>query len=671
MEPRIGHWHCRYRLIGTTGEAALAAARLEREVRPRVSEAYADVLAQAFANDPAVYVLRRVKVRLALNGALAESEVALARQWADRIGSAVVRCVAGDDDHSGNLVRFLDEPDYVAHFILDLLNDAAWQRWYYGAFSKYRGQPKKEAILALLNERRADLAAIFRRLQNLNSLDRVLALIDGSAASRLWSDAAQTSGEPYTAEAYRLFVRSALRILELLSVWSASAPAESTLLEEYLHSRPLLPDWTDRRSLAAAVLNVIRYAIGRRYVSGLNREAAERFSQIAEQIASEFDWLDTEWLNDTLLAWLAEALPGQAPATLPSRHPTATPLHRQIVERLRDLLRSGAVVIDLTEATAAINALRLYAALAVADSELASHAAVRALIDHLLACACLIAEASDSQLMLAAMRKGDAASALASMPGKVQDAIRNLSAHGPAAVEALEEIIKASAARPPQAAGRRLPSECAGLFLLARAVIEARIPQLAEVAGAGPLSSVLLAIGLVWMGGRGLRGAMTDPGLALWCGFAAEEHSVAEQLSALDAAGCERLLAKVQELFEDRASLDSSLDPAVPESGLAELTNDLPPDISIADSLTRVAVYAFKLWARWLPGLSQSSPLYLLRNLVRRAGVLVISDDRLDVLLKPGAMDVVLEMASYTKELSEVTWLGGRQVSFRTNRSLT
>ncbi|HKQ04343.1 MAG TPA: hypothetical protein VJ464_04370 [Blastocatellia bacterium] len=670
MEPRIGHWHCRYRLIGARQEAALAVERLERTVRPRVSAAYADALAHAFENDPAVYCLRRLNVRLVLDGAMAETEANLARRWADRLGSAVVTSIARDGDHSDNLVRFMDEPDYVAHFLLDLLNDMAWQRWYYGAFSKLRGRPKKEAVLFLLMEHREHLSAILRRLAILGCLSRVLALIDEPAARALWSEAGETRAELHNADGHRIFVRSAIHILRLLGVWPTSAPSESAVLEEYLKNRPLMPDWTDRRSLAAAVLNVIRHATDRAYVSGLNSETAEKLPEIGEQISSEFDWLDVEWLCNALFAILAKTLPELRQSTLPSRNPAATPLHRQIVERIRDLLRAGKVRLNLNEADTALNAIRLYAALAAADPELASRAAARAVIDHLLICARSFAEASGPHTILAAMRMGGGAPSFAILPRRAQDALNTAASYGPAAVEALEEIIASRVAGGTEAFTKRFQTECAGLFLAARAIIDARITQVATACGAGPVSSVLLAIGIVWMGPRALRDTITDEGLAFWCGLAPEEHCATEMLAALDVEGCHRLLVKVRELFEDRAALYSSLkEIAAPESCLADLIADLPPGVIVNESLALTAIYAIRLWAQWLPGLSGSSPLYLLRNMLRRAGALQISDHCVDVRLQPGPFDVVLEMASYTKELSGVTWLGGRKVIFHIERS--
>ncbi len=588
MEPRIRHWHCRYRLVGEREEARLAVERLERAVRPRVSEAYAEALARVFENDPAVYVLRRVNARLVLDHATRETESRLAEKWADRLGHAVVSSIARGGEDSGNLVRFADEPDYVAHFIADLLGDTAWERWYYGAFSHLRLSPKKEAILSLLFEGREQLAGLLRRLESLGCLKQVLALLDRPSALALWSDTAKATDSASNAKEFRLFVSTAIRLLDLLGVWKTGAPSESAILEEYLKSHPLPPGWTDHRSLAQAVLNVISHLISRNYLSGLHSEVAAKFSNLREQISSEFDWLDFEWLEAALFAILTVSEPDPSEPALPFRSPGSTPLHRRILERIRDLLRTGAVRLEvkgvngmdgIDGASLEQNALRLYAGLAIADAEVADRAVARAIINHLLMCASFIAEASDPQAILTAMRTGQTTRSYETLAGVAGDAIRNALCYGPLASEALEEILRSSEAVTARTYKSTVRTECAGLFLAARAILDTRIPQLAAREGAGPLSSVLLALGIVWMGSRALKDAMTDPGLAFWCGLAPQEYSARELLAELDEAGCERLLAQVRELFEARASLSSSLargEAPSPQSCLAQIKAELP-----------------------------------------------------------------------------------------------
>src|SRR6185295_12568787 len=72
-----------------------------------------------------------------------------------------------------------------------------------------------------------------------------------------------------------------------------------------------------------------------------------------------------------------------------------------------------------------------------------------------------------------------------------------------------------------------------------------------------------------------------------------------------------------------------------------------------------------RIWARWLPRFSSSSVPYLANNFVRRPGRLHADDQGLLVELKPGPLDVVLEMAGYLSDLDYVSWIPGGRVRFR------
>jgi hypothetical protein len=671
MEPRIGHWHCRYRLVGAQSDAALAVERLERTIRPRALEAYRNALAQALENNPAVYVLRRVNASLMLGGVNAETETTLAHKWGHLLGASVMRSIVAHDEDSGNLIRFDNEADYVAHFIVDLLDDLAWQRWYYGPFSKLRGRSKADAIPALLLERREMLAAILRYLSSLGGLDRVLALLDRPTTAALWTASVRPAAAPSSSE-FQIFVRSAIRLLERLGLWAASPPAEAELLEAYLAERPVQPDWTDRRSLAAAVINVVRYAARRAYLRGLNYEQTQKLSHAREHIFSELDWLDTEWLEATLLATLAGGSQSSTRDPLPARLVGSTPLQRKLLERIRDLLRDKLLTLDLNEVDSPANAMRLYSALAAAEPELASQPAAASLIENLLRCGKWLMTMSEPGVALAAVRAGSAETIFELLPPAAHDAIRSALSLGSAATAVLEELVGARGGESKRQAETVLPTECAGLFLLICAVMDIRLPQLAGVAGAGPLSSVLLALGIQWAGASGLSDGKTDPGLAFWCGLAPQAHVAAHLLSELDEAGCQRLLLEVRELFEKRRALDATLrgvESPLPDDSFADLAAAWPSGTRVHEALALVAMFALRLWAQWLPAISGSSVPYLLGNLVRRGGALHVRADSIEVILRPAPLDIVLEMSTYKNDLSKVPWLEDRRVVFRIDRS--
>lgn len=683
MESRIGHWHCRYRPVAAPPASAAAVERIERAVRPRVAEAYAAALDCVFEDDPAVYVLRRVNVRLALNAA--GSEEGLAREWGQRLGAAVVRGVASGADGGGNLARFDDEADYVAHFISDLLDGLAWERWYYGVFSKLKGMSREEVILALLLERRESVGELFGRLSRLGCLERTLGRLGGAGASELWASLAPSAAnvEP---QAFRVFVRSALRLLDLLGMWAGTAPSESTLLESYAAERPAAPDWRDRQSLAAAVLGVVRHALRRAYVADCAvAEVARRLAHARAQIREEFDWLDVQWLEAALPSAFARETAGgdrtpggvetaadelTAVAVLRARAAGVTPFQRKLLEHARALLLEGKVRLERGRTNSAVNATRLYAALSTADAELAARPAAATLVERILLCAEWCASTPEPLETLAAVRAGrDAATAFGRRPPEALCAILNA---GPSAADVLEAVIRQTGALHNVRDETLIQTECAGLFLVLRAVLDVRLAQLAAVTGAGPLPSVLLALGIEWAGAGAVREGEIDAGLAFWCGLGPSPGTAAELLSALDEEGCRRLLAEMRRLMEARRAVHPSMaspEESPPEATLAALTAGWPPDVPISNELVLVASYALRLWAQWLPGIPGSSVPYLLRQLLRRGGELRVGERRVEVRLRPGPMDVVLELASYTKELPAVSWLADRKVIFHIERS--
>jgi hypothetical protein len=81
--------------------------------------------------------------------------------------------------------------------------------------------------------------------------------------------------------------------------------------------------------------------------------------------------------------------------------------------------------------------------------------------------------------------------------------------------------------------------------------------------------------------------------------------------------------------------------------------------------LALVAVAVLRLWARWLRGFSEASVPYLLNNLVRRRGRLLLDESVWLAQLARRPLDMVLEMAGYVEPLERVSWLDGRRLDFR------
>lgn len=661
MQPYIGRWNCRYRVPDAQPQAMLAVDAIERGVRLRVLDAYEAAMEAVLENDPAVYVLRRVHVSVSMRVGSNPDEAALSRGWVTQIGTEIARAVGSHADPS-NLVRFANNADYTAHFIADLLHGLAWQRWCYGAFLKYRQASKPEAILAVLRGDPRQLPAIFGYLANLGCLRAVLDLLDSEASALLWRDAVAPHAAPPGRGQFQIFVRAALTLITGLELQGDGAIEETRLLDAYTATHPPLPDWADRRSLAFAVWNVLRFAERKGYIhDGI---APELWAAKFPQIAAGLDWLDIQWLEHALAGHVVNA-----PAAPSPRAPafTSTPNQQRLLQRLRQILFAAVVGLNHQDPDSESNALRLFAALAAAEPKLASLPATAAMISLLLSCWKALLQLPDPISALQQLRSGRVPKEADNLVAQSDKSLRAAAALGEPAADVLQELLARNPIRLEARPESTIETSCAGLFLLLRGITEARVPQLIARADAGPLELILLGLGLQWAGSEAVRAGVADPGLALWCGLADASTPVADLLAKLDPSRCESLLAVITQLMQDRALIDPSLliAPDVPPDWIGPLAECQP----LAAPLLLTGVHLLRLWSRWLRGVSNSGIPYLLRNFVRRAGSIELRHDRLLVKLNPAPLDTVLEMSGYLSQTPAIPWLGDRPVVFRIERS--
>jgi hypothetical protein len=499
--PTIARWRTRYR-VG--GENRGGAERLERAVRERAAESYAAALEEVFGADPAVYVLRRVRMDLTLVNAAMADEPSIARKWGERTCAAVVQTVMRHGDDASRVMRFDDTSAYIAQWIGDLLEGVAWERWYYSAFARYRALSVDDAIAAVLLENRQHLAAILRRLGGKRLVPALLARMPREVARELWNTAIR--GEPHAAsrEEFRVFVRAAFAIADALELWVNARPEESEIFEEYCATSPRSPDWKQAPALAEAVFAVLLFLQRR---SSVRRAAVSEPPRVREAVAA-FEWLDREWLAAALEVWLRNEEPRELAAARP---PEMTALQRRIVDVLRQLLASGVAVLPDAEAASERNALARFAALAAAEPSLAAHAAV---------------------------------------PAAVAWVLQQQTASAPAAARV------SSSAQPAPA----IESACAGLFLLTRVVIETRLTQLAEAYGL-EIEDVLLDLAEEW------QCDVEDPGIVLWSGgrFGRrgpdDQGPYAQDPGARSGRRSTLLHSEIVRLMRDRAAFAPSLAP--------------------------------------------------------------------------------------------------------------
>ncbi len=386
MEGRIGRLNCRCKVLGAPLGAGALRARLEKLAREQFAAEYAAAMETALGDDPSVYVLRRVRSRLTLVLDAATPDRAAARRWGERAAQAAVRVIAREPE-GDNLVRFAHQADFVAHFIVDLIDGHAWERWFYGAFGALQPLPQREALVSVLAENQAVLPDILGCLQRSGGVEALLDALDEEGRRWLWAQA-RGSGILEQAGA-RSLLNASLELFDRLDLWQGARPPAESLLEEIIAGQTAPVDWRDAQGLAEGMLAIAR-ALRR---GGHLRAAGEDglAARLREALAG-LSWLDGERYAAGLLALLLPAGGAGAPRSsapgvahrfdLPLR-PVAgqagdsrrdagrgsrwqTPRMRRLLETLRDLVEENQVRLAGADETER-NALRLYSALAAHD----------------------------------------------------------------------------------------------------------------------------------------------------------------------------------------------------------------------------------------------------------------------------------------------------------------
>jgi hypothetical protein len=244
--------------------------------------------------------------------------------------------------------------------------------------------------------------------------------------------------------------------------------------------------------------------------------------------------------------------------------------------------------------------------------------------------------------------------AASSAQGELSRAVRRLQGLGVGA-----EILDPLAGRMQEASAveRTMRSECAGIFLLTRVLLDVRVPSL--VAG-DALRTFLLVLGLRWMAEQAIVGGRVDPALAWWAGW--DEPPPAAEVSQRWSTSDHRALTTSLCVMLRALRLVTADAPTVVGAVGDETTHGGEPDAE--RDADRCAIGLLRAWARWLPGYSSSSPAHLLATCIRRRGVVQIAGDHVEVHLEPGPVDVVIEMAGYFDPVRCAPWLGGRRLSF-------
>ena len=557
----VWHHHCRYRVFGSHDLAAAAGRRLDSVVREKVPELFSAALDQLFRDDPTVYVLRHVKSYFSLDISESTSDNDIAKRWAERLAGAVVRTIADPDGNESDLICFKDQADYVAHFVTDLIAGRAWDRWYYRAFTALRSLSTPDALKAALLDNREHLPAVLGHLHALGVLEKLLREMDESTVRVLWLEGLIDQAMVDPAAINPLF-NHAVQIVDRLGLWAAPGPDQTALFEAYLAAVPASPSWGDRAAMTAALIDILSFLSARRAIRSPAELDLPAFHAQLDRVLAAFDWLDTQELRSALLK--LSILERPLPPTRPMRGAQAqlTPRQKQLLEDLCALIAAGDVKLESGQPNSSANALRLYAALVARSGHWQGEPMVTSLIRQLLTAWEKLARLRISGETRRLLAHGDFVAALRTMPANDQDAtgssvrfVMKLGepgaklfqmllngyspvgelGHGTAVEQKKSPQTSPNGSRP--SVGRSFETGCAGIFLLMRAVLDARLIGLSvdsgwpnreasSVTGGGGLTGqqgLLLALGLRWAGAGGLSGdephQVLDPGLALFAGL--------------------------------------------------------------------------------------------------------------------------------------------------------
>jgi hypothetical protein len=679
MDTTVGAFNCEYRAAG--GGSGPGALELDHDLRSHFSPALADGVDLALAGDPTVYAIRRLDCEVTLRGD-GRGLPDLARRTAAAVTNAILRALSEDPatgaarfGASDEIATFADEAEFVAQFVVDLLEGRAQTCWYYASFRDTLARPRPEGLASVLSASDAVAMRALGRIYARGYLERLLAELPASAAARL---CAMEGAEP-SDESFRPLVGASLMLAS--EVLSPGLDYEQ-LLREYAGRDCVAADWGDRGSLAEGVLHALRFLLGSGRIALDGDSSAAVAGMLAR--AAALDWLDTATLV-TGIERLTADWTGAAQRSVVSSSPSApevssdleipaAPPHvpARLSSRQRLILRGIAAAcssdwpgLEVRLGDCPSNRLRLHAALMAHDERWAGDPVA-------------------GELIGAVLRE------LARGAGTDRPLLHELAALGVPGAES-------SRSRPGDRAAEDLGihSETAGVALLIRAALDIRVGALASAAEfMPPRDAVCAAVMALARAGS----TEPDPGLSLILESpmpsAAEESPRqafetgvlrtlaargmlvgAPRVGVIEIGGITAVFGGIERPalwpFAEVVGDPDEVEPVVArwreqwcdatgesESQFARLSDDRPLAQALAPllagreltspaELTMIAtgLTLVRVWAHWLPGVGRSSLRYLLDHFILRPGTVCRDGDEVRVVLERRDLDTVLELS--------------------------
>ncbi|HEX8492155.1 MAG TPA: hypothetical protein VF658_04885 [Pyrinomonadaceae bacterium] len=244
-------------------EADAGAARsvLDAVMRRRLAEMCGQLMTHVLSeNDPSVWLIRRLDLDLALDVGVVDEE-RLSRAWASRIAASLARVIArGPDGES--VMRFPDRAAYLAHFLRDMAEGRAWEKWQYDSLATLRNLPSsagmREALLREPEQTENTLLYLARR----GWLEQMLVVMTEGDVLRVYEACTGTRAFVDSVDEERKIIDSLLNVWHAAPVRAASSGIANApnALRLYLALRLKSPETSARGSLRSVIYHLLGFA---------------------------------------------------------------------------------------------------------------------------------------------------------------------------------------------------------------------------------------------------------------------------------------------------------------------------------------------------------------------------------------------------------------------------
>lgn len=243
-------------------DAGAARSRLDAVIERRLAAMCSRLLAQMLdQGDTSVWLIRRLDFDLALDVGVVDEDL-LTRAWASRIAASLARVIArGPDGQS--VMRFPDRAAYLAHFLRDMAEGSAWEKWYYDSLDSLRSLPQSAAMReALLREGAEQTESVLLYVARRGWLEQLLSVMTERDVLRVYETLSGAHAAAVSEDEERKIVNALLAVWHNAGVRSSqSGMADAyNALRLYLALRLREPDRGSRGSLLSAVAHLLGFA---------------------------------------------------------------------------------------------------------------------------------------------------------------------------------------------------------------------------------------------------------------------------------------------------------------------------------------------------------------------------------------------------------------------------